>query len=140
MYRTIRLLGAPVAATGVTGAYARENARRAPKRTAATAAALMVGVTLALEHDDLVKYANEVGLDIPRFEKDMADAATEDRIKADEKQADALGAKGTPTSFVNGYRLTASQVDAIETMLGVAAGTVSEPELALWITQNSKER
>ena len=40
---------------------------------------------------------------------------------------------------INGYRLTASQVDAIQTMLGVAAGTVSEPELALWIAQNSKE-
>ncbi len=41
---------------------------------------------------------------------------------------------------INGYRLTASQVDAIETMLGVAAGTVSEPELAIWIAQNSNER
>jgi death-on-curing protein len=39
---------------------------------------------------------------------------------------------------INGYRLTASQVDAIETVLGVAAGTVSERELALWIAQNSK--
>jgi putative ABC transport system permease protein len=42
----IRLLGAPAAATGVTGAYARENARRTPKRTAATASALMIGVAL----------------------------------------------------------------------------------------------
>ena len=41
---------------------------------------------------------------------------------------------------INGYRLTASQVDAIETMLGVAAGTVSEPELAFWIAQNTKQR
>ena len=41
---------------------------------------------------------------------------------------------------INGYRLTASQVDAIETMLGVASGTVTEPELALWIAHNSKER
>ena len=41
---------------------------------------------------------------------------------------------------INGYRLTASQVDAIETVLGVAAGRVSEPELALWIAQNSKEQ
>lgn len=63
----------------------------------------------ALEHDDLVKYAGEVGLDIPRFEKDMQDPATEERIKADERQADSLGAKGTPTAFVNGYRLTGAQ-------------------------------
>ena len=41
---------------------------------------------------------------------------------------------------ISDYRLSASQVDAIETMLGVAAGTVSEPELALWIAHNDKER
>ncbi len=41
---------------------------------------------------------------------------------------------------INGYRLTASQVDAIETMLGLAAGTIQEPELAQWIAQNSRNR
>ncbi len=41
---------------------------------------------------------------------------------------------------INGYRLTASQVDAIETMLSVAAGTMTEEALGLWIAQNSKER
>lgn len=40
---------------------------------------------------------------------------------------------------INGYRLTAPQVEAIETMLGVAGGAVSEQELALWVAQNSKE-
>lgn len=38
---------------------------------------------------------------------------------------------------INGYLLTASQVDAIETMVGVASGDVEESELALWIAQNS---
>jgi putative ABC transport system permease protein len=42
----MQVLGAPIAATGVTGAYARENARRSPKRTATTASALMIGVAL----------------------------------------------------------------------------------------------
>lgn len=42
----VRFLGAPVAASGVTGSYATENARRTPKRTAATASALMIGVAL----------------------------------------------------------------------------------------------
>jgi putative ABC transport system permease protein len=41
-----RLLGAPLAARGATGKLARDNAMRNPARTAATAAALMVGVTL----------------------------------------------------------------------------------------------
>ncbi|MBI5088171.1 MAG: FtsX-like permease family protein [Actinobacteria bacterium] len=42
-----RVLGAPiVAAAGITGALARENAIRNPKRTARTGGALMVGVAL----------------------------------------------------------------------------------------------
>ncbi|QGG94390.1 ABC transporter permease [Actinomarinicola tropica] len=41
------VLGAPAARlSGITGRYAKENARRAPKRTAATASALMIGVAL----------------------------------------------------------------------------------------------
>ncbi len=43
----IKVIGWPVSkATGVTGELARENATRSPKRTSATAAALMIGVAL----------------------------------------------------------------------------------------------
>jgi putative ABC transport system permease protein len=42
----IRFLGSPIAASGTTGHYARENAQRSPKRTAATSSALMIGVAL----------------------------------------------------------------------------------------------
>jgi putative ABC transport system permease protein len=43
----IGLLGAPASRlSGVTGRYATENAQRSPKRTAATASALMIGVAL----------------------------------------------------------------------------------------------
>ncbi len=41
-----RVLGSPLAALGVTGRLARENAIRNPKRTSATASALMIGVGL----------------------------------------------------------------------------------------------
>ncbi len=41
-----RVLGTPLAALGVTGRLARENAIRNPKRTSATASALMIGVGL----------------------------------------------------------------------------------------------
>ncbi len=39
---------------------------------------------------------------------------------------------------INGYRLKASPVDAIEAMLAVAAGTMSEQELSIWIGKNAK--
>ncbi|MDJ1131375.1 ABC transporter permease [Streptomyces iconiensis] len=43
----VRVLGAPVAtARGLTGVLARRNALRSPKRTAATATALMIGVAV----------------------------------------------------------------------------------------------
>jgi len=41
---------------------------------------------------------------------------------------------------INGYRLTANQVDATRTMLGVAAGDVDEAALALWIRAHMKPR
>ncbi|SMH29541.1 type II toxin-antitoxin system death-on-curing family toxin [Azospirillum agricola] len=36
----------------------------------------------------------------------------------------------------NGYRLTASDADAYQTMMGVADGTASEEEFATWIRTN----
>jgi putative ABC transport system permease protein len=47
--RFVRLVGAPIAAfRGMTGVLARDNASRNPKRTAATASALMIGVALVV--------------------------------------------------------------------------------------------
>jgi death-on-curing protein len=37
---------------------------------------------------------------------------------------------------VNGYRLKAGQVDAIQTMLAVAGGDLDEPGLSAWIARN----
>jgi death-on-curing protein len=41
---------------------------------------------------------------------------------------------------VNGHEVTASQEDAFLTILGLAAGEISEPELALWFARNSEVR
>lgn len=40
---------------------------------------------------------------------------------------------------INGHRLIASQIEAIKTMLAVAAGSMTEEALALWIAENSKQ-
>ncbi len=42
-----RTIGAPVAAAGLVGRLARENAIRSPRRTSATSAAIMIGTALA---------------------------------------------------------------------------------------------
>ncbi len=39
---------------------------------------------------------------------------------------------------INGFRLIATQVDAIETVLAVASGSMDEKALAAWIEKNSE--
>lgn len=41
---------------------------------------------------------------------------------------------------LNGYKLTATQVDATLTMLAVAAGDINEIDFATWIRKNSVQR
>lgn len=40
---------------------------------------------------------------------------------------------------LNGMKLNADQVDAIQVVLGVASGQVSEQDLAIWIEENPEE-
>ena len=57
----------------------------------------------ALEDDDLRLYANEIDLDLARFERDRADAAILARIERDVASGEATGVvRGTPTLFVDG--------------------------------------
>ncbi len=39
---------------------------------------------------------------------------------------------------MNGYGLDASEVEAVDVMLNLAAGELTEKELALWIEENSR--
>jgi protein-disulfide isomerase len=57
----------------------------------------------ALEDDDLHSYANEIGLELARFDRDRADAEVLARIERDVASAEATGVvRGTPTLFVDG--------------------------------------
>ena len=56
-----------------------------------------------LEDDDLRSYANELGLDLVRFDRDRTDPDVLARIERDGASAHASGVvRGTPTLFVNG--------------------------------------
>jgi protein-disulfide isomerase len=57
----------------------------------------------ALEDDDLRSYANELGLDLERFDDDRANAAVRARIARDVASGEATGVvRGTPTLFIDG--------------------------------------
>src|SRR5579884_1518850 len=58
----------------------------------------------ALERDDLLRYARELGLDPVRFAADLERHVGAARIAEDVDGADLSGVSGTPTFFVNGRR------------------------------------
>jgi Na+/H+ antiporter NhaA len=59
----------------------------------------------ALRPPDLVRYAEELGLDVERFKKDLESHAGGARIADDVDTADLSGVSGTPTFFINDRRL-----------------------------------
>ncbi len=57
--------------------------------------------------EELVKYAQQAGLDVEQFKKDMADnkAAYEARIDGDYKEGQRVDVRGTPTLYINGKKV-----------------------------------
>lgn len=47
-------------------------------------------------------YAQQIGLDVARYNRDLGGATVQQRILQDGKRANSLGVKGTPTVFLNG--------------------------------------
>jgi protein-disulfide isomerase len=64
----------------------------------------------ALGNGYLVEYANELGLDIPRFLRDIARKEFVDRINQDVASGIQSGVTATPALFINGERYQ----DAVE--------------------------
>lgn len=72
------------------------------------------------------EYAREIGLDLERFDRDVADAAVKQRIDADAAEAAQLGITGTPAFFVNGrYLKGAVPFEQIKAMLDEDLGKTS---------------
>ncbi|MFS8199792.1 Na+/H+ antiporter NhaA [Streptomyces sp. CWNU-52B] len=57
-----------------------------------------------LRPKDLLRHAEEIGLDTDRFRADLRSGAGAARVAADVESADLSGVSGTPTFFVNGRR------------------------------------
>lgn len=57
-----------------------------------------------LERLDLLRYADEIGLDLERFERDLDADLVRDRVREDEDDAEIMDVAGTPTFFVGTQR------------------------------------
>jgi len=55
-----------------------------------------------LEDEDILDYANNIGLDIPRFEKDLVKDQYMEKVKKDYSSGIKYDVQGTPTFFING--------------------------------------
>jgi protein-disulfide isomerase len=62
-----------------------------------------------LKRADLDKYAQELGLNAAKFKAAMDSDKFDKQIAADQAQAAALGARGTPGFFINGRQLKGAQ-------------------------------
>ena len=59
-----------------------------------------------LSAEKVTAMAQQLGLDLEKFKKDVAASEMDDEIRSDQSQARQLGANGTPHFFVNGVRVS----------------------------------
>ena len=62
-----------------------------------------------LSDDNFATWADEIGLDVERFKKDMKDPVLAKKVQADQAQGAMLGVSGTPAFFINGRFLNGAQ-------------------------------
>ncbi len=74
----------------------------------------------ALDDASLRKYAQDLGLDAARFEKDFADPAIVQAVQADVAEGQRLGVGGTPTFFVNGIQVPSWDTNTLSAMIDAA--------------------
>jgi Na+/H+ antiporter NhaA len=75
----------------------------------------------ALDADDLMRYAEQLRLDIDRFMEDLSTRAGASRVADDVDSADLSGVTGTPTFFINGRRhYGAYDIDTLSTAVRAA--------------------
>jgi protein-disulfide isomerase len=58
----------------------------------------------ALEDENLIEYARDLGLDVERFAEELANGVYQPRVREDFRSGVMSGVNGTPTFFVDGAR------------------------------------
>ena len=71
--------------------------------------ALLFADQKKLKLPDLLQYAQQLNLDVPRFQERLKSGYFKPAIEQDRALAKALGITGTPTFFINGERLQGRQ-------------------------------
>ncbi len=72
------------------------------------------------EADLFRSFAEDLGLDLAAYDDAVADPATEERVRLDMEDGQALGVQGTPTFFLDGERLELNSVSDLTDALDQA--------------------
>jgi protein-disulfide isomerase len=76
------------------------------------------------------QYANTIGCDVAKFDKDMDSEPIAEAIKADQEEGTKLGVQNTPSIFLNGTIVPPPSLDPIDLRAAVESalrGTVATP-------------
>lgn len=79
----------------------------------------------SLAREQLREYAATAGLDVAAFDKCMVDPTALERVKQDISRGVELEISGTPTFFINGYRMTGALPPQV--LEGVIEGLLAAP-------------
>ncbi len=95
----------------------------------------------ALKAANLESYATEIGLDMAKYKKDIADAAVGKFVDNNRGIANAVGATGTPAFFINGTALKGAQPferfkEVIDKEIEAANGAAKSGDA--WIAERTK--
>jgi protein-disulfide isomerase len=70
-----------------------------------------------LSMDEIHKKAEEIGLNVKKFDADLAAPETEKAIRDDLVTGRAADVSGTPTLFINGKRVVNRSLEGMKTMI-----------------------
>ena len=70
-----------------------------------------------LAMDEIRKKAEELGLDMKKFDADMASPETEKAVRADLEVGKTVDVQGTPTMFINGKRVMNRSLEGMKAMV-----------------------
>ena len=72
-----------------------------------------------LSNDKYKEWAKDIGLDVAKFEKDMASSDVDELIQRDMTAGRSAEVTGTPSFYVNGKRVMNRSVDGFKEMIDV---------------------
>lgn len=85
----------------------------------------------ALEPDDLVGYASQIGIDAQRVARELKAETYRAKVRADFRGGVRSGVNGTPTFFINGIRYDGNWADTaefVQALTEAASALTMEPE------------